>query len=382
MYLHQDALNADAIEQLIPSLKQFDATQKTFADWVSYCAEIYMWEGHNDTAINCVRTGLDASQGQPSHDPLMPWLLMTLLRDHQDQHVLDESDAWHGKQFDPDVTNLIQAARAVAEQRLNRPDDAAHDLKQVCANISAAPAPLTKGNTVSLLLYRELPYEQAVDLLSQAGSGDPVWMCFVMLMCRQHQDYTRAAIMADKIAAATLASDKPEYVNLRYNRALVYALDGQSDKAKALLDSIYWDNRDFPMSMFLEGALTYCDLLNPSDTTRAQQLFNHVPLLSASYSLAFVWDAQGWLLIRSGHMDDGLKYLNAANAIMPSATIHYHLGQAYESQGKHDQALAEWHRAQKILAANPRSFDALYHVTSGYDDLIALPLQHALQASH
>ena len=140
------------------------------------------------------------------------------------------------------------------------------DLASACQKISAGPAPLTHAGDVTIVLNRELPFDGATSLLAQAAPGDPLWQNNLMLMYRRHEDFPQAAAIADKIGANDLANGNEEFWALASsNRADVYALAGQNDKALEICKSLEINDK-FIISA-CTGPTSDCtaDALKPAD---------------------------------------------------------------------------------------------------------------------
>lgn len=70
----------------------------------------------------------------------------------------------------------------------------------------------------------------------------------------------------------------------------------------------------------------------------------------------YILDSKGWLLFRQGKLPEALEYLKRAYAIRAEPEIAAHIGEVLWVQGKHEDAKAVWHAADK---ANPGNSDLL-----------------------
>jgi TonB family protein len=67
-------------------------------------------------------------------------------------------------------------------------------------------------------------------------------------------------------------------------------------------------------------------------------------------AIASYWDTLGWIFFLRANTDQAASYIQASWSLRPSPIIGCHLGQIYEAQGKHDDAMRAY--AMAIVAAD------------------------------
>jgi Flp pilus assembly protein TadD len=60
-------------------------------------------------------------------------------------------------------------------------------------------------------------------------------------------------------------------------------------------------------------------------------------------------DSLGWVVLRQGDIADAVKWLERASELLPEdPTINSHLGDAYLSAGRRQEAVFQWRRALNL----------------------------------
>lgn len=111
------------------------------------------------------------------------------------------------------------------------------------------------------------------------------------------------------------------------------------------------------LALVLEKDPDHADALNAlgytlaDQTDRYQEAFGYIErALELKPEDPAILDSMGWVSFRLGDMEQALKYLRRALALMPDGEIAAHLGEVLWATGRHDEAWSVW---DKALAEDP-----------------------------
>ncbi len=139
----------------------------------------------------------------------------------------------------------------------------------------------------------------------------------------------------------------PDDIQLRYDRAMIYAAQGKTAKMEADLRHILRIDPD------------HIDALNALGYSLADEnksLDNAYGMILQAYrnrpGSAAITDSLGWVLYRKGQLQQAAEQLRQAWELSPSADIGAHLGEVLWQSGKRQQAKSIWAKARKLDADN------------------------------
>lgn len=214
------------------------------------------------------------------------------------------------------VIALVRLRQAMILDRLDRSDEARHDLERLARENPNSPQPYSQLGDL-LRLHSEFPeaiaaYDQAASRLKEPQRGD--WVLFYNRGIAHERAHDWQKAEADLRRALELAPDQPFVLNyLGYSWADM------------------GHNLDRAHQMILKAAER-----RPNDGA--------------------ITDSLGWVLFRQGDIAEAVKTLERAVELDPEdATINGHLGDAYWAAGRKIEAQYQWRRA---LTLNPGADDA------------------------
>ncbi|HTA47625.1 MAG TPA: DUF3857 domain-containing protein [Bryobacteraceae bacterium] len=129
---------------------------------------------------------------------------------------------------------------------------------------------------------------------------------------------------------------------------------GDSPEGAGLLNDIAWvlaeTNTDLPLA--LDDAQRYTEMVE-GESKDVKLASVGVEDLRRVDSIDRVWDTLGWVYFRMGETVKAEKYISAAWKLGHDGIVADHLGEIYEKQGKHDDAIHMW----TLAAAADKNLD-------------------------
>lgn len=139
----------------------------------------------------------------------------------------------------------------------------------------------------------------------------------------------------------------PNDVKLRYNRAMLYAAEGKTNKMETDLRYIL---RVDPNHIDALNALGYSLADENKDLDKAYKMI--MEAYRNRPGSAAITDSLGWVLFRKGQLKEASEHLKQAWDLSPSADIGAHLGEVLWQSGKKEQAKMVWRKAKNLDANN------------------------------
>jgi len=196
--------------------------------------------------------------------------------------------------------------------------------------------------------------DEAIAVLRKLTETSPTfeegWSGLYMMLARAGQ--TDAADAALEQALVQL----PKSRQLRLLRAGRLEQLGKIDETIALYDALYAENSDDPLvannlASLLASTRSDDASLERAWTVARRLVDSKVPALQDTY---------GWIAFRRGELDEALKSLEpAAKGLPGDPSVAYHLGRAYAAKGMKDQAMAEYARAEGLIAQGAVAYPGL-----------------------
>lgn len=175
------------------------------------------------------------------------------------------------------------------------------------------------------------------DLATEFPQSERIWLALYRLQRSQG----REDVALDTLAKAQEAV--PQSGNLKWVAASVAEQKGDIAGAIAIYEELYGQNSN---SVVIANNLASLLSSYSDDDASLERAYTIARRLRGTDIPAFQ-DTYGWIAQRLGNFDEALSYLEPAAAGLPAdPTVQYHLGVAYESQDRKDEALAQY---QKVL---------------------------------
>jgi tetratricopeptide (TPR) repeat protein len=210
---------------------------------------------------------------------------------------------------------LVQVRRAVISERLGETDAALAQLDAVSKEMPDRPE----------------PYVLKADIL------------------RAHQRYAEAVDAYDR-AVTLIGTPTSDNWPLFYNRAIALDRDHKWQRAEADLIHALQLSPDQP---YVLNYLGYSLTEQGRDLPRARKMIERA--VEQKPDDGAIADSLGWVMLRQGDTQGGLKQLERAAELEPNdATVNMHLGDAYWAVGRKLDAQFQWRRAMTL---NPEPAD-------------------------
>ncbi len=208
--------------------------------------------------------------------------------------------------------------------------------------------------------------EQAIDALRtfvKLSPDDPNGVWYLASLLNESKRYKEVPELVQKALEKT-----PDNSRLQLVLSEALLRDGRKDEGLALvhkiadssfdgniLNNLAWTLADTSTDLML--AKQYAEksvsiLENESKQCSLETLTNQD--LQRVIALAAAWDTLGWVYFRSADMQAAEKYIEASWLLSERGDVSDHLGQIYEQQGKHQEAIHSW---QLALAADSKLED-------------------------
>lgn len=217
----------------------------------------------------------------------------------------------------------------------------------------------------------EIPvYGELVGILVHAGKRDDAIAVWRSALAIAPQNEIAAAGIADLLIAAKryaevppilekpiAAAPKNYWLQLLRANALLHA--GQKEQGLAEAQKIIAASPEpfnlNELAFSLADTSTALDLAQQwaqKAVAQTEQQYSKAELagfepkdLAAVNSLAAYWDTAGWVYFKQGDLKNAEKYITAAWQLGQRAELADHLGQIYEKQGRHADAIHLWRLA-------------------------------------
>lgn len=223
---------------------------------------------------------------------------------------------------------IDEATRAAREALEKTPDDLA----------------VRNALALSLTMSRdfdgaEAQYRNILDAEPRASS---VWIQLARVKSAQGDPQGSAAIIEEGLAA------NPDALDLLWGKASLVQNAGDINGAIAIYEQMYERNSNaLVVANNLASLLaTYKD--DDASLERARALARRLK----DTDVPALQDTYGWILVRTGEVDEAVNYLEpAAAALVTDPNVQFHLGMAYAGLNRTQDALAQMRKA--ITVAGP-----------------------------
>lgn len=147
----------------------------------------------------------------------------------------------------------------------------------------------------------------------------------------------------------------PENADLLQSKAFVSERQGDVDGAIAIYEMLYAADSNNLLTANNLGSLLASTRTDPESIERAWIVSRRL----AGNPLPAFQDTVGWISFLRGDMKTAIENLqSAANGLPGDPTVAYHLGRAYAATEQHDAAMAEYARAQALVAQGVTAYPA------------------------
>lgn len=183
-------------------------------------------------------------------------------------------------------------------------------------------------------------------LLEQDPKAPRVWLQLIRIAVLQQRPEDAKRLVEEGLAA------NPGTADLLWVRAGNLEREGDIDGAIAIYEELYAQSPNAPVLANNLASLiaTYRDDAESLDRAAAV-----AARLKGVQQPAFQ-DTWGWIEFRRGNAAEALTHLEPAATGLPGdAQVQYHLGRAYEAEGRRDDAVAQY---EKAVALDPGVADA------------------------
>ncbi|WP_164881836.1 tetratricopeptide repeat protein [Paenirhodobacter populi] len=285
--------------------------------------------------VDAIETRIDSDEARAAVRDLRAQVLTGQGRNDELSSLLDQMAN------DPDSELAARMAMIRTTVRTGRLDQALNEAKALAADKPDAPA---AALLVAQIQIAQGDTEAAGDAIKATLAAHPDflpgWMTLQGVQLR-----AGAFDEALKTIDAGLAQ-LPENRTLLLSKAFALEKKGDIDGAITIYEGIYAENSDD-----LVAANNLASLLASTreDQESLDRAWTVARRLNGSPVPAFL-DTYGWISFRRGDTAGALAALQkAAQGLPDDPAVAYHLGRAYAAQNQHDQAVAEYDRADALL---------------------------------
>lgn len=327
-------------------------------------------EGRVDQAVSTLETAL---RSQPSDPQIISALGRAYLRQRDIPRARQASQAL--RQIDTPLAqtaaNGIELELIALEQGTEQALNYLEDLANADSEDASKQFPFLRGllqsgeveraEAFAANLLAEEPDNQAYQYMSavaQAAAGDlegsensltalvkvnpeivPAWQLLARLKAAQGD--MEGAIQSLDTARESL----PDASDLTWAQASYYEQTGDIDEAIALYEDLYARNSN---SIIVANNLASMITAYKTDEENLARARTIARRLKGTDIPAFQ-DTYGWILHRSGETEEALPYLEGAAAGLPSdPVVQIHLGFAYLSEGRLEEAQLQLDKARAV----------------------------------
>lgn len=224
------------------------------------------------------------------------------------------------------ATGDAEAALELSRTLLNEdPDNQV--LQAMTASVEAASGNLE----TAAAMYR--------DVLAENGQIGAVWLQLAQVEDRMEGGTDGAAVIAEGLSVL------PEDPNLLWASASFKERGGDIDGAIEIYETLYERNSGSIVVANNLASLLSTYRQDEDSLTRAWTVARRF----RDTDVPAMQDTFGWILHRRGESAEALPYLEAAARGLPNdALVQYHLGAAYQTLARPDDALAQFRKAVQI----------------------------------
>jgi tetratricopeptide (TPR) repeat protein len=302
--------------------------------------------GEMDRAVTASQRAVAGGFGNLTNDKVY---LETLLRSKQYDAVLSQSDAIAAKDNDP---WWIQDSRAQAIMMTTKDRTAA--LAEYGKALDLAKGDSSDVEYIMRAVDSTMGYDEELNLAESRAAKDDQFAIFAAMLRSSHGDMSGAVKWIDRVLADY---DKlsPEGRATALRTAGELYLGERPTETRKAIDAYRKLLELVPDDMVALNNLA-CLLTDPgpaSNPQDAKQYSTHAYNLMTQHGLSdpAIMDTQGWVMINTGQIPDGIQLIRDALSRAKSdfADAHYHLGTAYLMQNSPDLAVQELTQAKQIM---------------------------------
>ena len=173
------------------------------------------------------------------------------------------------------------------------------------------------------------------EILAEVPQADQVWLQLSRVMRRQGQVDAANTIIDEAIEATN------RNLNVMWAKASLLERDGDVDAAIAIYEEIYAQNSG---SIIVANNLASLLATYKNDEESLERAWVVGRRLKDVDNPA-VQDTYGWLLFRRGQVAEAVPYLESAAGALQDPIVQAHLGFAYASLERNEEALAQMQKA-------------------------------------
>lgn len=242
----------------------------------------------------------------------------------------------------PDADFLRYSLGQIAE---NQRDGAA--ARNWYSQVGKGPQYLPSQVRLAFIEAQAGEFDAGLARIGKLGSNTAERVQLVLIqseLAREAKRYDRA----DALLAQALQR-YPRTPELLYERGLILELKDQPAAAE----------RDFRQLLKIrpndEQALNALGYVLANRTTRyaeAHQLIEKALKLAPDNPM--IIDSMGWVLYKQGRLDESLKYLERAYAVLPDQEVAAHYGEVLWKLGREQDAMNLWNRAREASPEHPQ----------------------------
>ncbi len=318
---------------------------KNDVDLLRLSALISVKLGDTDKAVTTMRTAMSLV---PDKSYLIHDYFDILIANKSFSQILTESDPLIS---DPKVQWWVYDLRGVA--KANMGDSAGADTEFSTALTQAAaqggqPAAVAVGNDIAAVEG----LDKSIALITPRAENDAMWKLILVPMYAQKGDQDGAIAVAESaMKNMNSLTDSQQEQLLQFAGSLYCSTTPpQVDKAVGIYQQILQRHPTDVLSMNNLACLL-ADTAKPSQPQKAleysQKAYDLV--LKSGQVQPLIYDTQGWVLILTGRLDDGIEILQKVSDAADFPEVHYHLAQGYLRKNMLDDADRELDSASDMV---------------------------------
>ncbi|HEV7297852.1 MAG TPA: tetratricopeptide repeat protein [Tepidisphaeraceae bacterium] len=297
-------------------------------EWLNAEANAYAARGDFDKAASRMKSALAAA---PNNANLTSAYINLLIRGRNQKaaiaeadKVLATADVWWAHQY-----------KAIAKKALNDRAGAVADLTAALRSADAAKSD-EAASAVITTWADQIGVIEAMEQLQPRLDQGVRWKLLAASLYLNQKDYANARTTLESAMAQYDGASNPEQIQLLRFAGAFYlsAQPTEPNKAQEAYDKLLQKTPD-DMAALNNIACLLAESVTPPQPERALGYSSRAyeQLRRAGRFDPMVYDTQGWILVLSGKVDEGIDLLRQVVNRAPFMEAHYHLGEGYLRMG-------------------------------------------------